>query len=411
MRRLILVAALGLAALGFAPSLLFAQAPTPPVAPPSQTDGRYWPSRFDWQHKRPAEVGMDPELVAAAVQIAIENETKGPRDMDKFLEQSFAREPNHARIGPVFDRGPACGVIVHRGYLVAEWGECARPDMCNSITKTFLSTVVGLAWQQGLIADVNDRVRGYMPAGVDLFESEHNQSITWDHLLRQTSDWQGTLWGKADWEDRPEGNDPAKWPERKLWAPGSRYKYNDTRVNVLALAALQVWRRPLPEVLRERIMDPIGASSTWRWHGYDTSWIELDGSRMQSVSGGGHWGGGMFVNAYDLARFGLLFLRDGKWNDRYLIRPQWSAMARTPGAHNPTYGYANWFLNTDRKPLPAAPATAVRFVGNGANIVYIDQENDLVAVVRWIRNDEALNEFLGKLIAAVAVPAGAGQGK
>ena len=114
---------------------------------------------------------------------------------------------------------------------------------------------------------------------------------------------------------------------------------------------------------------------------------------------------------YDLARFGLLFLRDGKWNDRYLIRPQWSAMARTPGAHNPTYGYANWFLNTDRKPLPAAPATAVRFVGNGANIVYIDQENDLVAVVRWIRNDEALNEFLGKLIAAVAVPAGAGQGK
>lgn len=406
MRRIVLAVVLGLVS-----GLAFAQTPTPPSAPPGKSDGLYWPSRFDWQRKRPEEVGMDPQLVTAAVQIAIDNETKGPRDMDKFLEQSFGREPNHARIGPVFDRGPACGVIVHRGYLVAEWGECARPDMCNSITKTFLSTVVGLAWQQGLIADVNDRVRGYMPAGVDLFLSEHNQSITWDHLLRQTSDWQGTLWGKADWEDRPEGNDPAKWPERKLWAPGSRYKYNDTRVNVLALAALQVWRRPLPEVLRERIMDPIGASSTWRWHGYDNSWVDLDGSRMQSVSGGGHWGGGMFLDAYDLARFGLLFLRDGKWNDRYLIRPQWIAMARTPGAHNPTYGYANWFLNTDRKPLPAAPATAVRFVGNGANIVYIDQENDLVAVVRWIRNDEALNEFLGKLVGAVAVPAGAGHGK
>jgi hypothetical protein len=51
-------------------------------------------------------------------------------------------------------------------------------------------------------------------------------------------------------------------------------------------------------------MDPIGASTTWRWHGYENSWIELDGRRVQSVSGGGHFGGGMFISAWDLARFG-----------------------------------------------------------------------------------------------------------
>jgi len=73
------------------------------------------------------------------------------------------------------------------------------------------------------------------------------------------------------------------------------------RVNVLALAALNLWRRPLPQVLKETIMDPIGASSTWRWFGYENSWIVLDGSPVQSVSGGGHWGGGMFINAYDMA--------------------------------------------------------------------------------------------------------------
>ena len=100
-----------------------------------------------------------------------------------------------------------------------------------------------------------------------LFESEHNAPITWDHLLRQTSDWQGTLWGKPDWADRPEGERPADYPNRKLSPPGTRYKYNDVRVNVLALAALHVWRRPLPEILREEVMDPIGASNTWRWHG------------------------------------------------------------------------------------------------------------------------------------------------
>ncbi len=154
-----------------------------------------------------------------------------------------------------------------------------------------------------------------MPAGVDLFEAPKNQPIRWDHLLRQTSDWQGTLWGKPDWADRPEG-EPAMWPNRKLYEPGTRWKYNDVRVNVLALALLHVWRRPLPDVLREEIMEPIGASSTWRWHGYENSWIELDGRRVQSVAGGGHWGGGMFINAYDMARFGYLFLRNGRWNGR-----------------------------------------------------------------------------------------------
>ena len=42
-----------------------------------------------------------------------------------------------------------------------------------------------------------------MPWGVDLFEAPHNQPITWEHLLRQSSDWSGTLWGKPDWGDRP----------------------------------------------------------------------------------------------------------------------------------------------------------------------------------------------------------------
>jgi hypothetical protein len=76
-------------------------------------------------------------------------------------------------------------------------------------------------------------------------------------------------------------------------------------------------------------------------------------------------------------------------------------MARTPGSDNKTYGFANWYLNTDRKPLPSAPETAVRFVGNGSNIIYIDWDNDIVAVFRWIRNDKALNEVIAKLMTAI----------
>jgi CubicO group peptidase (beta-lactamase class C family) len=377
-----------------------ATAPKQPAA--AQPAESYFPARFDWQHKKPEEAGMDAAELDAAVQYAIANENPAPKDLTLMLATTFgAAEPFDTPIGPVKTRGPASGLIIRHGYIVAEWGEPKRVDMTFSITKTFLTTVVGLAWQRGLVHDVNDYAGDYMPAGVDLFESPHNQKIKWDHLLRQTSDWQGTLWGKPDWADRPEGEKPADWPNRKLWEPGTHYKYNDVRVNVLALAALQVWRRPLQEVLREEVMEPIGASATWRWHGYDNSWVEIDGQKMQSVTGGGHWGGGMFINAYDMARFGYLFLRGGKWKSRTIVSEKWIQMARTPGSDNAEYGYANWFLNTGRKPLPAAPESAVCFEGNGNNIIYIDWDNDIVAVVRWIRGGDALNEFVGKMLGAI----------
>jgi CubicO group peptidase (beta-lactamase class C family) len=378
--------------------------------PATQRPGRtsqsavYFPEQ-DWQRKQPAEVGMNAVLVDEAVQIAIAAESKSPKAMLNHLVASYSREPFDTPIGPLQDRGGASGVILRNGYIVAEWGDPARVDMTFSVTKTFLTTVVGLAWQRGLIKDVNDEVRPYMPPGVDLFEAEHNQKIKWDQLLRQTSDWQGTLWGKPDWADRPVGP-IEEWPNRKLYEPGTHFKYNDVRVNVMALAALHVWRRPLPNVLREELMDPIGASSTWQWHGYENSWVEIDGKRVQSVSGGAHWGGGMFINSYDMARFGYLFLRNGKWKDKTIVADKWIQMARTPGPANATYGYANWYLNTlnnnGRRALPSAPESAVYFVGNGNNIVYIDWEHDLVVVFRWIDTTQSVNNVVGKLIASLA---------
>jgi CubicO group peptidase (beta-lactamase class C family) len=359
----------------------------------------YFPERWEWQQGPPADAGLDATRLDEAVRFAIENENPATRDLGLDLAVSFGREPFGNLIGPTRERGGPAGLVIRRGYIVAEWGDTRRADMTFSVTKTFLSTVVGLAWQRGLIRDVHDRVSGYMPTP-ELFESAHNAPITWDHLLRQTSDWQGTLWGKPDWADRPEGERPSDFPNRPLHEPGTRYKYNDVRVNLLALAALHVWRRPLPEVLREEVMDPIGASNTWRWHGYENSWIQLDGRQVQSVSGGGHWGGGLFISAHDLARFGYLFLRNGRWADRPIVSERWIEMARTPGV-NREYGYMNWFLNADRRPLPAAPATAVTFRGAGQNIIYIDWENDLLVVVRWIRGGDALNEFLGRVLAAV----------
>ncbi|MCX6216122.1 serine hydrolase [Spirosoma sp.] len=362
----------------------------------------YFPAAHQWLRKAPAEMGLSAPKIQEAIAFHRENEIKNPRSMEQSHYQSFGKEPFGYAVGPFADRGEPTGVIVYKGYIVAEWGEPQRCDITHSVTKSFLSTVIGLAVDKGLIRSVNDTVAGYVPP-IELynqpvtrsadefgkpelitpFQTPHNRTITWDHMLRQTSDWEGTLWGKPDWADRPDP-DAAKWLNRKRNLPGAVYEYNDVRVNALALAATSVWRKPLPQVLKENVMDAIGASNTWRWTGYRNSWIVLDGQAVQSVSGGGHWGGGMFINALDMARFGLLTLNKGNWNGRQLISEQWINQSRTPTPAQPTYGYMNYFLNTDQKLLPSASATSYYHLGNGTNMVYVDTEHDLVMVVRWI---------------------------
>ena len=379
------------------------------VAQRAAAPAPYYPPRLDWARQSPAEAGFDPAKLKAAVDFAIENENPATKDLAVDIPNTFRNEaPYNALIGPTSPRAGANGLIIRGGKIVAEWGDVARPDMTFSVTKTFLSTVVGLAYDRGMIRDLNDRVATYMPANVDLFASEKNAPITWDHLLRQTSDWSGTLWGKPDWADRPVGQTEEQRKNRPMFAPGTNFKYNDVRVNVMALAALHVWRESLPVVLRREIMDPIGASSTWRWEGYDNSWIELDGRKVQASTGGGHFGGGMFISAFDMGRFGYLFLRNGKWTDRQLVSTKWIGLARTPGV-NPAYGFMNWYLNPGRKSTPSVSENTVRFLGNGNNIIYLDWDNDLVVVVRWIKggraigatSGSALDDFLGKVVGAI----------
>ena len=395
-----------------------ASAPPSPVwAVPANA---YYPDAgTGWERRRAVQSGLDSAKLAAAIAFAIASEAKAPRDLEVNHYQTFGREPFGNPIGPIAPRGAPTGVIVRHGYVVAEWGDPAAVEMTHSVTKSMLSTVVGLAFDKGLIRSVHDTIANSMAPilavatpgqGIGAeppsngrwlmpFSTPHNRRLTWDHMLRQVSDWEGTLWGKPEWADRPTGA-PNTWSTRPRVEPGSVYEYNDVRVNVLALATLNIWRRPLPDVLREQIMDPIGASSTWRWYGYDNSWIVLDGRAVQSVSGGGHWGGGMFINARDMARFGLLTLRRGQWKDRRLLSEAWVRMALTPTPAQPTYGFMNWFLNTDRKYVPSAPASAFVHVGNGTNIVYVDPVNDVVAVVRWIENG-AVDGFVQRLLAAV----------
>ena len=378
----------------------------------------YFPVADNWERKTLASFGIDSNLMHQAVQFALVHETTFPKNLMLTQAMQFGKEPFSDPIGPMASRGSAAGIIVYKGYIIAEWGNLNAVEMVNSVTKSMLSTIVGLAVDKKLIRSIDDKVYPYLPpietitnevrldqnpiaqtAFINPFDTEHNRKINWDHLLRQTSDWEGVLWGKPDWADRPS-NKPEEWITRKRFEPGTVYKYNDTRVNALALAATTIWRKPLPEVLREQVMQPIGASNTWAWTGYKNAWIILDGKMIQSVSGGGHFGGGLFINAYDMARFGLLTLRKGNWNGKQIISEDWINQSMTPTEANKGYGFMNYFLNTDKKMYPSAPATAYAHIGNGTNAIYVDRENDIVAVIKWM-DDKSIDGFLQLLLTAL----------
>ena len=275
--------------------------------------GNYFPERnANWEERTAEDYGISQNELNQAVQFATENEYSGSRDLRIAILKGFAREPFHEILGPTKKRGGPAGMILKNGYLIASWGETRRVDMTFSVTKSFLSTVAGLAADRGLISSTNDLCSDYIWDGT--FQGEHNGQIRWSHLLQQNSDWSGELWGVKDWADRPprEGG-LDDWKFRELRTAGTVMEYNDVRVNVLAYALTHVWRKPLPMVLKENLMDKIGASTTWRWFGYKHAWTVIDGVSMKSVTGGGHSGAGIFISAEDMARFGLLFMNDGVW--------------------------------------------------------------------------------------------------
>jgi CubicO group peptidase (beta-lactamase class C family) len=364
-----------------------------PFVAQSQTAATYYPGPgTQWQRKRAADVGMDSVALAAAVQFAQSHEINFLKDMAAQVKEQTKNEPYPDVLGPTRDRTGQNGIVIRHGYIIAEWGDTERVDMTFSVAKSYVATTAGLALDRGMIRNINDRVADYVEDGG--FDSPHNAKITWHMLLNQTSEWEGTLFEKPDVADRREGRD------RSLREPGTFWEYNDVRVNRAALAILRVWGQPLPEVLKREIMDPIGASPTWEWHGYRTSWVDLNGRRVQSVSGGGHWGGGVWASTRDHARFGLLHLRRGKWNGKQLLSEKWIDMATTPTDIRPVYGYM-WWLNNE-KGTTHAGATPKSFFARGAggNTIWICPELDIVVVTRWL-DTGATNDFMKLVQAAV----------
>lgn len=344
----------------------------------------YFPPRGVWETRTPQSLGLNAEKLAEAVKYAKDNEYSGSRDLRVAIVEGFRREPFHQILGPTKKRGGPAGLILKNGYIVAQWGDIDRVDMTFSVTKSYLSTTAGLALDKGLIRNVKDKVGDYVWDGT--FGGDHNAKIDWHTLLNQSSAWSGELFGIKDWADRPPRNGGIDdWKRAKPAEPGTVMEYNDVRVNVLAYSLLHVWRKPLPQVLKECIMDPIGASTTWRWFGYDDAWVTIDGMKMKSVTGGGHSGAGVFISAADHARFGLLFLNNGNWNGKQLISRNWVDAVQESSEAMASYGYMWWLNRGPRKWRGVDDESIYYAAGFGGNYIVVDKANDMVIVTRWLQ--------------------------
>jgi len=378
--------------LGFVVALCLCAATFPAQTQTKRTSAYYPPPGDAWQRRKPEEVGLDSALLDQAVAYARTQAGTMPADFSTQVE-TFGRV-----LGPLpKTHGDTGGLIIRHGYIVAKWGDINRIDPVYSVAKSFLSTLAGIAIDRGMIKNVHDPMKLY--AKDDGYTSPHNAKVTWENHLQQTSEWEGSMWGKnSDFLGVAEFGRGQRQP-RAIKEPGTFWEYNDVRINRMSLTLLQVWQKALPQVLKSEVMDRLGASHTWEYHGYFNSQVKIKNKSVDSVSGGTRWGGGLWISTLDMARFGYLILRQGKWKDKQLVSANWIRMATTPTTIGQDYGYL-WWLNTQGKQWPDLPRTSFAALGAGSNTVWIDPEHDLVVVWRWHR-DRSANEFFKRVLAAL----------
>lgn len=345
-----------------------------------------------------------PQAMKDAIQFSNDHETA----WDRSVKGMWGVHPNdpppwNTLLGPVHDRGPVSGAISVDGRLLTSWGEPDRADLTFSIAKTYLALLAGVAHDRGLLPDVNEPVQKRVP-GIG-FDDEHNAQVTWAQLLQQTSEWTGDYFGLPDQADHyravtfgapPNGK---KGDLRPVQTPGTYWEYNDVRINQLSLALLHLFGRPLPDVFREAIMRPAGASNNWNWVGYDNAWVDMNGQRVQSVPGGTHWGGGLSISANDQLKVAQIFVNDGKVDGRQIISREWITRMQTPCGLAPYYGYLVW-LNHERRVFPSVPASSYFAIGAGSSFMWIEPERKMAVVVRWLNSAHA-DEFFGLVLKAV----------
>lgn len=179
------------------------------------------------------------------------------------------------------------GCVVRHGCMVYSWGDQSKSSDVASAFKPLLSTLLLMAVQEGRLKSVDDVIADFEPSLKTLNQGKDG-GITWRHLASQTSGY-----GLSE-------------------APGAAYSYNDFALTLYyELLTRKVFQTNGTEVLRTRLAEPLQFEDAFTFNAFRRA--DRDGRLALSVR--------------DFARFGLLYLRNGRWRDQELIRPEFIRMA------------------------------------------------------------------------------------
>jgi len=237
------------------------------------------------------------------------------------------------------DLRPAAAAImvIYKGKVLVEWGDTTRPYMCHSVRKSFMSALYGIHVKNGNI----DLQKTMAELGIDdvppLTEVEKQARVI--HLLKARSG----VYHEAAYESA--GMKRLR-PERGSHAPDTFWYYNNWDFNTLGSIFEQETGTKIFEEFKARIADPIGMQDfrldlCYYHYEWDLSIHPAYPFQM---------------SARDRARFGQLFLQEGRWNDTQIITKKWikkSTKAYSDASFGDEnnkgmgYGYMWWTIADD----------------------------------------------------------------
>lgn len=268
-------------------------------------------------------------------------------------------------------------MIVHQGRVVAAWGDMERNYRCHSIRKSLLTGLYGIQVDRGVI-DLEATLED-----LDLDDREELSDRERQATVRTLLQARSGVYHPALFETASMA---AARPERHSQEPGEYYYYNNWDFNALGTIYEQETGEAIHESFEERIARPIGMQD---FTAEDGRYVSGDDSRHDAYP--------FEMSTRDLARFGLLYKRDGRWEDRQVLPPSWadeSTAAYSSFHTDPDrdrmqdrggYGYM-WWVTVDGRhfgdEIEDVPEGTYTARGAGGHVLAVVPEHDLVVVHR-----------------------------
>lgn len=284
-------------------------------------------------------------------------------------------------------------VVIRNGYLIWEGAAAYNVHEIYSATKTFTSTMLGLLVTDGVLS-VDDPAVKYLPWLDD--EYPLYSKIKLRDFASMSSGYDSVMgdgWKYYSTDRKKHREYVLKYtvPGKPLYEAGKSSRYYDPQVHMLGYILTKVSGKSLEEMIRQRIAGPIGMKKFfWSNLGEHDGMLFNNPAGTPGINQKGQKQGGVYSNALDLARYGLLYLNKGNWSGKQLLDSTFIEQASSnqvpveiksnlAGRYG-FYWWTNSVMANGRRPIPSAPEKTYMAQGAGRNFIVVVPEWNMVVV-------------------------------